>query len=53
MEKFIGLLLIVIGALTFYATYTSLGIGSHSVFFLTGGLVLAVLGFFLLIAKTE
>lgn len=54
MEKLIGLLIIAIGALTFYVTYTNLGsTGGNPILFLAAGLVLVVLGVFLLIARTE
>ena len=54
MEKLIGLLMIAIGALTFYVTYTNLGsAGGNPILFLAAGLVLVVLGAFLLIARAE
>jgi len=51
MEKLIGLLLIVIGALTFYSTYISVGSAVNPVFFFAIGLVLVVLGVLLFTAK--
>jgi len=54
MEKLIGLVMIAIGAITFYVTYTNLGsAGASPILFLAAGLTLVVLGFLLLIAKTE
>jgi len=54
MEKLIGLLMIAIGALTFYVTYTNLtGVGANPILFLAAGLALVVLGALLLIAKAE
>jgi len=54
MEKLIGLIMIAIGAITFYVTYTNLaGAGTNPILFLAGGLALVVLGGLLLIAKTE
>jgi len=54
LEKLIGLLMIAIGALTFYVTYTNLGsTGGNPILFLAAGLALVVLGAFLVIAKTE
>jgi len=54
MEKLIGLIMIAIGVITFYVTYTNLGsIGANPILFLAAGLALVVLGALLLIAKTE
>jgi len=54
MEKLIGLLLIVVGALWFYTTYTNLGsLNPTDAIFLGGALALIILGLFLFIAKTE
>jgi len=54
MEKLIGLLLIAIGALTFYVTYTNLAsVEANPILLLAAGLTLVVLGALLLIAKTE
>jgi LPXTG-motif cell wall-anchored protein len=54
MEKLIGLIMIAVGAITFYVTYTNLtGVGTNPILFLAAGLALVVLGVFLVIAKTE
>ncbi len=54
MEKLIGMVIIAIGAITFYVTYTGFGgVYTDSVFFLGGGLALIVIGVLLLIAKSE
>jgi len=54
MEKLIGLLMIAIGAITFYVTYTNLGsIGANPTLFLAAGLVLIVLGVLLVLAKAK
>jgi len=54
MEKLMGLLMIAIGAITFYVTYTNLGsAGINPILFLAAGLTLVVLGFFLIIVKAE
>jgi hypothetical protein len=54
MEKLIGLLLIAIGALWFYTTYTNLGsLDPFDGIFLGGALALIILGIVLLIAKAE
>jgi len=54
MEKLIGLLLIAVGALWFYTTYTNIGsLDPQSVFFLGGALALIILGIVLFIAKIE
>ncbi len=54
MEKLIGLIMIAVGAITFYLTYTNLGsVGGNSVLFLAAGLVIVVLGVVLFIARTE
>jgi hypothetical protein len=54
MEKLIGLLLIAIGALWFYTTYTNLGsLDPFDGIFLGGALGLIILGIVLLIAKAE
>jgi hypothetical protein len=54
MEKLFGLILIAIGAITFYVTFTNLdsAIG-NPLFFLAGALVLVIIGLFLLIASPE
>jgi len=51
MEKLIGLVMIAIGAITFYVTYTNLGSAPNPVPFLAAGVILAVLGFLLLMAR--
>ena len=54
MEKLIGLLMIAIGALWFYTTYTNLGsLDPPDAIFLGGALALIILGIVLLIAKIE
>jgi hypothetical protein len=54
MEKLVGLLLIAIGAITFYATYTNLiAAGVGSALFLIVSLVLVIVGILLVIAQTE
>ncbi len=53
MEKLIGLLMIAIGAITFYVTYTNLSSAVNPVLFLAAGIVLVVLGIFLVLAKAE
>jgi len=54
MEKLLGLVIILIGAITFYVTYTNMAsVGVQPVFFLAVGFVLVVLGIFILIAKAE
>jgi hypothetical protein len=53
MEKLIGLLIIAIGSLWFYVTYSNLGSMDVSAIFLGLALALIVLGVFLLIAKFD
>jgi len=53
MEKLIGLLMIAIGAITFYVTYTNLSSAVNPALLLATGLVLVLLGIFLVVAKTE
>jgi hypothetical protein len=53
MEKLLGLVMIAIGAITFYVTYTNLTSSPNPVFFLVAALILAVLGIFLILAKAE
>ena len=54
MEKIIGLLMIVIGTLTAYVTYTALGrLGLNLMLFLAAGLALILIGFFLVTVKVE
>lgn len=53
-EKFFGLMIILIGALTIYFTYTSLGdLGEFSRLFFVPGFALIVIGVLLLLAKAE
>lgn len=53
MEKLIGLLLIVIGALSFYTSYNMTGVGSASILFLAASFVLILVGIVLVTARTE
>ena len=54
MEKLLGLIIILIGTITFYVTYTSMAsIGPLLPFFLTVGLVLVALGIFILLVRAE
>jgi len=54
MEKLIGLLMIAIGALTLYSTYTNMeSIGTNPALILGAGIALIVLGIILVLAKTE
>jgi hypothetical protein len=54
MEKILGLLMIVIGALITYTTYTALGsFGLNLMLFLAAGLALIAIGIFLATVKTE
>jgi len=53
MEKLFGLLMIAVGALWFYVTYTDMASVPVSTLFLGGALVLIVLGIVLLIAKFQ
>lgn len=53
-EKFFGLILLIIGALTTYFTFTSTqALGAYSGLFGFLGVVIIALGLFLIIAKTE
>jgi len=53
-EKFFGLLLLIVGALATYFTFTSSqALGAYTGFFDVLSLILLALGLFLLIAKTE
>lgn len=53
-EKFFGLILLIIGALTTYFTFTSIqALGAYSGLFGFLSVVIIVLGLFLIIAKTE
>ena len=54
MEKLLGLLIIIVGFITFYVTYTNIAsIGSEPTLFLGLGIALIVIGIFLVIAKAE
>jgi len=58
MEKFFGLLTIIIGALLVYFTYTNPPtsggqVANYSFVFLIAGLALIALGIFLLLARVE
>jgi len=54
MEKLIGLLLIVVGALWFYTTYTNIGsLEPTSALFLGGALAIIILGIILVISKSK
>ena len=54
MEKLVGLLIMLIGIIIFYVTYTNLNsIGSYPIIFLVAGLILIGLGIVMLTAKTE
>jgi len=53
-EKFFGLLLLIVGALATYFTFTSSqALGAYTGLFGVLSLILLALGLFLLIAKTE
>ncbi|MEM2393787.1 MAG: hypothetical protein QXM37_01930 [Candidatus Bathyarchaeia archaeon] len=53
-EKFFGLLLLIVGALTAYFTFTSSqALGVYTGFFGFLGIILLALGLFLLTAKIE
>jgi len=52
MEKLLGFIMIVIGAITFYVTYTNLSSAPTPVPFLGASIILAVLGIVLVLAKT-
>jgi len=52
MEKLMGLIMIAIGAITFYVTYTNLSSAPSPVLFLGVSMILAFLGILLVIAKT-
>lgn len=54
MEKLLGLIIILIGVITFYVTYTNIAsVGLPPIFFLAAGLVLILLGIFIVIAKAQ
>ena len=52
MEKLVGLIMIVIGAITFYVTYTNLSSTPAPAPFLVASIILAILGLLLVLAKT-
>jgi len=52
MEKLVGFIMIVIGAITFYVTYTNLSSAPISAPFLGASIILAILGLLLVLAKT-
>ena len=52
MEKLVGLIMIVIGAITFYVVYTNLSSPPIPAPFLGASVVLAILGLILVLAKT-
>ena len=54
MEKLLGLIIILVGVITFYVTYTNMAIaGPLPILFLAAGFVLIALGIFILIAKAK
>ncbi len=53
MEKLLGLIMIAIGAITFYVTYTNLTSSADPAFFLVAALILAILGILFVFAKAE
>ena len=54
MEKLLGLVIILIGVITFYVTYTNMAsTGPLPILFLAAGLIMILLGAFVLIAKAE
>jgi len=55
-EKFLGLLIIVIGVITVYVTYTNpptQPVATYSGIFMAAGLTLIALGVFLILARAE
>jgi len=52
MEKLIGLVMTAVGAITFYVTYTNLSSAPAPAPFLLASIILAVVGVFLVLAKT-
>ncbi len=52
MEKLVGLIMIAIGAITFYVTYTNFSSSPSPILFLGVSMILAFLGIVLVIAKT-
>jgi UPF0716 family protein affecting phage T7 exclusion len=54
MEKLFGILLMAIGGVAFYSTYTNIGsAGSLPGLFLAGGAFMMIVGLLLFIAKAE
>lgn len=54
MEKLVGLIIMLIGIIIFWVTYTNISnIGYHPVIFLVAGLILIGLGVVMVTAKTE
>ena len=54
LEKLFGLLMMAIGGLTVYSTYTNLGsTGALPALYLAGGAAIVIIGFLLLLAKSE
>lgn len=53
-EKFFGLLIILVGAIIFYMTYTNIeSVGPYPIIFLGVGSALMALGILLVIARAE
>jgi hypothetical protein len=52
MEKLIGLIMVAIGVITFYVTYTNLSSAPNPMPFLAASLIFAVLGILLIVAKS-
>jgi hypothetical protein len=52
-EKFFGLLLILVGAIVFYVTYTNIESLVYPVIFIALGAALMVLGIIMVLARTE
>jgi hypothetical protein len=54
MEKLVGLIIMLIGIIIFYVTYTNISsIGVHPIIFLVAGLILIGLGIVMVTSKTE
>ncbi len=52
-EKFFGLLIILVGAILFYVTYTNIESLMYPVIFIALGAALIVLGVIMVLARTE
>lgn len=53
-EKFFGLLIILIGVIAIYVTYTNIGsVGSYPGIFILAGFALIAFGVFLILVKAE